>query len=74
MSAVTSFAGKIPTGTPVPGAEPVELPALVAALRASGGNVARASAMLGITRQRAYRLLDGQVDLDAIRNEQEPRR
>ncbi|HEV8549856.1 MAG TPA: sigma 54-interacting transcriptional regulator, partial [Polyangiaceae bacterium] len=44
--------------------EPVELPALVAALRASGGNVARASALLGITRQRAYRLMEGQaVDL-----------
>jgi transcriptional regulator with PAS, ATPase and Fis domain len=46
----------------------VELPALLAALRASGGNVAQASAMLGITRQRAYRLMEGgSVDLDAIR-------
>ena len=44
--------------------EPVELPALVVALRASGGNVARAAAMLGISRQRAYRLMEGQaVDL-----------
>ena len=52
--------------------EPVELPALVAALRASGGNVARAAAMLGITRQRAYRLMEGKaVDLEALRN-QEP--
>lgn len=67
-------AAALATGTSLPGAEPVELPALVAALRASGGNVARASAMLGITRQRAYRLLEGQVDLEAIRNEQEPRR
>jgi DNA-binding NtrC family response regulator len=48
--------------------EPVELTALVAALRASGGNVARAAAMLGITRQRAYRLMDGHsVDLEALR-------
>ncbi|HEX5100523.1 MAG TPA: sigma 54-interacting transcriptional regulator, partial [Polyangiaceae bacterium] len=52
-------------------AEPVELPALVAALRASGGNVARASALLGITRQRAYRLMEGQIDLDALRQEGE---
>jgi transcriptional regulator with PAS, ATPase and Fis domain len=54
-------------------AEPVELPALVAALRASNGNVARASALLGITRQRAYRLMEGNaVDLDALRQEGEP--
>jgi transcriptional regulator with PAS, ATPase and Fis domain len=52
--------------------EPVELPALVAALRASGGNVARASALLGITRQRAYRLMEGNaIDLDALRQEGE---
>ena len=55
--------------------EPVELPALVTALRASGGNVARAAAMLGISRQRAYRLMEGQaVDLESLRNqEQEPK-
>jgi transcriptional regulator with PAS, ATPase and Fis domain len=53
------------------GPEPVELPALLVALRASGGNVARASAMLGITRQRAYRLMESHaVDLDAIRGEE----
>jgi DNA-binding NtrC family response regulator len=52
--------------------EPVELPALVTALRASGGNVARAAAILGISRQRAYRLMEGQaVDLEALRK-QEP--
>jgi transcriptional regulator with AAA-type ATPase domain len=46
----------------------VELPALVAALRAAGGNVARASTLLGITRQRAYRLMEGHaVDLEALR-------
>ena len=51
-----------------PDPDPVELPALVAALRAAGGNVARASALLGITRQRAYRLMDGHaVDLEALR-------
>jgi len=51
-----------------PDPDPVELPALVAALRTSGGNVARASALLGITRQRAYRLMEGHaVDLDKLR-------
>jgi transcriptional regulator with GAF, ATPase, and Fis domain len=53
-------------------AEPVELPALIVALRAAGGNVARASAMLGITRQRAYRLMEGGgVDLESLRKGEE---
>jgi DNA-binding protein Fis len=40
-------------------------------LRAAGGNVARASAMLGITRQRAYRLMAiHAVDLEAIRGQE----
>jgi transcriptional regulator of acetoin/glycerol metabolism len=60
---------------PAASAEPVELPGLVAALRAAGGNVARASAMLGITRQRAYRLMEAQgVDLEALRKAEEDRR
>ena len=54
--------------------EPVELPALVVALRASGGNVARAAAMLGISRQRAYRLMEGQaIALAALRKPEERR-
>jgi transcriptional regulator with AAA-type ATPase domain len=49
-------------------AELPDVPALVAALRAAGGNVTRAAALLGITRQRAYRLMDSNaVDLDALR-------
>jgi DNA-binding NtrC family response regulator len=49
-------------------AEAPDVPALVAALRAAGGNVTRAAALLGITRQRAYRLMDSNaVDLDALR-------
>ncbi len=58
-----------PTPTkPLTPPEPVELPALVTALRTAGGNVARAAAMLGITRQRAYRLMEGHaVNLDALR-------
>ncbi len=63
--------------SPLPAAaatEPVELPTLVVALRASGGNVARAAAMLGISRQRAYRLMEGQaVDLDTFRKPDEGR-
>lgn len=52
----------------VPVSEPVQLPALVMALRTSCGNVARAAAILGISRQRAYRLMEGQaIDLDAMR-------
>ncbi len=73
----TSASAPPPAGSPAPSgtAEPLELPALMAALRASGGNVARAAAMLGITRQRAYRLMEGQaVDLEALRRAEEPRR
>ena len=56
----------------VPLCEPVQLPALMVALRASGGNVARAAAILGISRQRAYRLMEGQsIDLDSIRGDTE---
>ena len=53
-------------------AEPVQLPALISALRAAGGNVARAAALLGISRQRAYRLMEGQgVDLETLRGDGE---
>jgi DNA-binding NtrC family response regulator len=53
-------------------AEPVQLPALLVALRASGGNVARAAAILGISRQRAYRLMEGKaIDLESLRGPDE---
>jgi hypothetical protein len=52
-------------------AEPVQLPALISALRTVEGNVARAAALLGISRQRAYRLMEGQVDLESIRGDKE---
>ena len=59
-------AGAAPLG------EPVQLPALMVALRASGGNVARAATILGISRQRAYRLMEGQsIDLESIRGDTE---
>jgi transcriptional regulator with GAF, ATPase, and Fis domain len=53
--------------TPGPTGE-VGLSELIVALRASAGNVARASELLGITRQRAYRLIEGNaVDLESLR-------
>lgn len=59
--------------TPTPD-EPADLPRLVEALRASGGNVAKAAQVLGISRQRAYRLMQGhpEVSLDALRDGAEP--
>jgi len=58
--------------TPLGPREPVDLPALVVALRASQGNVAQAAAVLGISRQRAYRLMHGQtINLDALRTGEE---
>jgi DNA-binding NtrC family response regulator len=54
---------------------PVELEQLMNALRASDGNVTRAAAELGITRQRAYRLLEGQgVDLAELSGKTRPKR
>ncbi len=59
-------AARPPADAPV--SEPVQLPALVMALRTCNGNVARAAAILGISRQRAYRLMEGQaIDLDGMR-------
>jgi transcriptional regulator of acetoin/glycerol metabolism len=47
-----------------------ELQALMSALRACRGNVAQAAVALGISRPRAYRLMQGYaVDLDAVRRE-----
>ena len=45
----------------------IDLASLLAALRTTGGNVTRAAAQLGVTRQRAYRLLEEQsVDLATL--------
>jgi transcriptional regulator with PAS, ATPase and Fis domain len=48
-----------------------DLKALVDALRSASGNVARASAAIGISRQRAYRLMNraAGLDLQALRKE-----
>ena len=61
-----------PTLTPThaPAAKPnrATLEDLMAALQQASGNVTQAARMLGITRQRAYRLLEaGGVDLTALR-------
>lgn len=44
-----------------------ELQLLLAALQEQGGNVSRAAAAVGISRQRAYRLLEQRPDLDLSR-------
>jgi transcriptional regulator of acetoin/glycerol metabolism len=74
-----SAAGPAPPPAAGPAAEtapePLQLPALIAALRSAGGNVSRAAALLGITRQRAYRLMEGHgIDLEAIRSDGGPGR
>ena len=69
--------------TPCPTLTPAEAPAatpkratledLMGALQQAGGNVTQAARMLGITRQRAYRLLEaGGVDLTALRLDDPP--
>jgi transcriptional regulator of acetoin/glycerol metabolism len=53
----------------------VDLARLMDTLRATGGNVTRAASQLGITRQRAYRLLEEQsVDLTALSGRRRPKR
>jgi transcriptional regulator with AAA-type ATPase domain len=51
------------------GADAPDLSKLLDALRACQGNVARAAQQVGISRQRAYRMMQGrpEVDLDALR-------
>ena len=50
--------------------EAPDLARLVEALRSSGGNVAQAAQILGISRQKAYRMMQGrpEVDLGALRD------
>ncbi|HWA73457.1 MAG TPA: sigma 54-interacting transcriptional regulator [Polyangiaceae bacterium] len=54
---------------PLASEEVPELGKLLEALRATGGNVARAAQTLGISRQRAYRMMQGrpEVDLESLR-------
>jgi transcriptional regulator with PAS, ATPase and Fis domain len=59
----------LPSSAQKPGEELPELGTLLEALRASGGNVARAAQALGISRQRAYRMMQGraEVNLESLR-------
>jgi len=61
---------------PLPANAPaLELERLLDALRATGGNVTRAAASLGVSRQRAYRLLEEQsVDLATLSGPRRPKR
>jgi len=59
-------AAAAPTDPPL-APKAIDLASLLAALRATGGNVTRAAAQLGVTRQRAYRFLEEQsVDLATL--------
>lgn len=65
-----SLPGSVPTPASAEAdLEAPDLASLVEALRASNGNVARAAQTLGISRQRAYRMMQGrpEVDLEALR-------
>jgi transcriptional regulator of acetoin/glycerol metabolism len=68
-AAPASDAPEVEASAQKPSEDPPELSRLLEALRASGGNVARAAQALGISRQRAYRMMQGrpEVDLDSLR-------
>lgn len=60
--------------SPARDAEAPALPAMLAALRACQGNVTQAAGALGISRQRAYRMLQGHaVDIEEVRRETQER-
>ncbi len=67
-AAVATPAARVALRVPV--ADAVAFERLVEALRQHGGNVSRAAAALGITRARAYRLLEARpgFDLDTLRD------
>lgn len=73
--ALQAPAGTDETASPNSGVSPaeagvLELRTLMAALRASRGNVAEAAAVLGISRQRAYRMMHAEsIDLAVVRGE-----
>lgn len=67
LEAEVSSPGLAEPGQATPAPSAIDLGRLLSALRATGGNVTRAAAQLGVTRQRAYRLLEEQsVDLATL--------
>jgi transcriptional regulator of acetoin/glycerol metabolism len=62
-------AGATPSGRGARRDDDAELARLLAALRHSDGNVSRAAAAIGVSRQRAYRLMQARpdIDLDGLR-------
>jgi transcriptional regulator of acetoin/glycerol metabolism len=68
-------AAEAPNAQPSPTSPALDLASLLAALQATGGNLTRAAARLGVTRQRAYRLLEEQsVDLATLSGPRRPKR
>jgi transcriptional regulator of acetoin/glycerol metabolism len=61
--------GATPSGRGARRDDDAELARLLAALRHSDGNVSRAAAAIGVSRQRAYRLMQARpdIDLDGLR-------
>jgi len=69
----TTHAGALMVGSTGESGESAELGVLLGALRACQGNVAQAAVAMGISRQRAYRMMQVHaVDLDAVRREVQP--
>jgi transcriptional regulator of acetoin/glycerol metabolism len=60
-----------PSGPPRPPSGEVSLESFLEALRANKGNVSRAAAALGITRQKAYRMMEEAPDIDLASFRQE---
>jgi transcriptional regulator with AAA-type ATPase domain len=60
----TPAAGTVVNAGALRAGEPLDSDGFIAVLRSHGGNVARAAAALGISRQRAYRLMGAAPDFD----------
>jgi DNA-binding NtrC family response regulator len=75
LAAESSLPNPVEPLHPSPSPAAIDLTSLLAALRETGGNVTRAAAQLGVTRQRAYRLLEEQsVDLASLSGPRRPKR
>lgn len=75
LAAASSPSHPAPQAQPSSAPPALDLASLLAALQAAGGNLTRAAAQLGVTRQRAYRLLEEQsVDLATLSGPRRPKR